>query len=300
MDNYRDVPAIPVEPTLLVDLPCETGEGPLWDDRTQTLTWNDIPPGTLYRYTPVTGNNEVIYQHEASIGGHTLQEDGSLVIFAAEGKILTLRGGETTTILESIPEVVGSRFNDVAAGPRGEVFCGTMPLKLGDARFYRLDPDGLLHLVWDDIGLSNGIGFSPDEETMYLSDSDNRVVYRSDYNKAFGSLSNREVLIRLEDDIAVPDGMTVDANGDLWVAVWDGSCLLHYSAAGELLDKVEFPVKKVSSINFGGGDFGTAYVTTAGGPNRDGDDGPLAGSLFSVDIPGVQGKSDYRSKILLS
>lgn len=280
-------------------MPCETGEGPLWDDRSHSLTWNNIPPGTLYRYTPASGNNEVIYQHDAAIGGHTVQEDGSLVIFAADGMILTLRDGETTAILESIPEVVGSRFNDVAAGPRGEVFCGTMPLKLGDARLYRLDPDGLLHLVWDDIGLSNGIGFSPDEQTMYLSDSNNRVVYRADYEKTFGSLSNREVLIRLQDDVAVPDGMTVDANGDLWVAVWDGSCLLHYSAEGELINKVNFPVKKVSSVNFGGEDFGTAFVTTAGGLNRDGDDGPLAGSLFSVNIPSVLGKPDYRSRILL-
>lgn len=299
MDNYRDTPVIPVEPELLVDLPCETGEGPLWDDRTHSLTWNDIPPGTLYRYKPENGVNEVIFQHDAAIGGHTLQEDGSLVIFAEDGKILTLRDGETTTILESIQEVVGSRFNDVAAGPRGEVFCGTMPLKLGDARLYRLDPDGLLHLVWDDIGLSNGIGFSPDEKTMYLSDSDNRIVYRADYDKNFGSLTNREVLIRLDSDSAVPDGMTVDANGDLWIAVWDGNCLLHYSADGGLIDKVNFPVKKVSSVNFGGADFGTAYVTTAGGNNRDGDDGPLAGSLFSVDLPGIKGKSDYRSRILL-
>lgn len=299
MDKYRDTPALPVDPIVLVDLPCETGEGPLWDDRTQTLTWNDIPPGTLYRYSPATSSNVVEYQHHDSIGGHTLQEDGSLVIFAADGMILTLRDGETTTILESIPEVVGSRFNDVAAGPRGEVFCGTMPLKLGDARLYRLDPDGLLHLVWDDIALSNGIGFSPDEKTMYLCDSDNRVVYRAAYDRTDGYLREREILIQLDDEIAVPDGMTVDVNGDLWIAVWNGNCVLHYSAEGELIDKINFPVKKVSSINFGGHDFGTAYVTTAGGPNRDGDDGPLAGSLFAVDMAGVRGKSDFRSRILI-
>ena len=299
MNNYRDTPVISADPVVLVDLPSETGEGPLWDDRRQSLTWNDIPPGTLYRYNPASSSNVVEYQHDASIGGHTLQQDGSLVIFASDGKILILRDGETTTILESIPEVVGSRFNDVAAGPRGEVFCGTMPLKLGDARLYRLDPDGLLHLVWDDLSLSNGIGFSPDEKTFYLADSNNRLIYRADYDAVDGSLANREVLIRLEDDSAVPDGMTVDANGDLWVAVFNGNCVLHYSADGKLIDKVMFPVKKVTSINFGGRDFGTAFVTTGGGPNRDGDEGPLAGSLFSVDTAGVKGKSDFRSSILL-
>ena len=299
MDSYRDIPMISVDPDVLVDLPCETGEGPLWDDRNQSLTWNDIPPGTLYRYTPATGENVVIHQHDDAIGGHTLQEDGSLVVFAADGFIFTLRNGVTNTVVLSVREVVGSRFNDVASGPNGEVFCGTMPLNDGDARLYRLDPDGSLHLIWDDIGLSNGIGFSPDEKTMYLSDSNKRVIYRADYDKSDSSLANREVLIRLDSDSAVPDGMTVDANGDLWVAVWDGNCMLHYSPEGEIIDKMNFPVKKISSVNFGGSDFGTAFVTTAGGKNRDGDDGAMAGSLFAVDLPGVRGKSDYRSRILL-
>lgn len=299
MDNYRDTPLLSVTPRVVVDLPCETGEGPLWDDRTQTLTWNDIPPGTLYRYNPAIGQNTVVHQHDDSIGGHTLQEDGSLVIFAADGYIFTLRNGESTTVVYSIPEVVGSRFNDVAAGPSGEIFCGTMPLQNHDARLYRLDPDGTLNLIWDDLGLSNGIGFGLDETTFYLSDSDNRVVYRADYDAHTSDLTNREVLIRLDSDSAVPDGMTVDANGDLWIAVWDGNCLLHYSAEGELLEKVNFPVRKVSSINFGGEGFGTAFVTTAGGPGRAEGEGDFAGSLFAVELAGVSGKPDFRSRILL-
>ncbi len=299
MERYQDVKEIDATLEVVVDLPCETGEGPLWDDRTQTLTWNDIPPGTLYRYDPASDENEVIYQHSASIGGHTLQEDSSLVLFCTDGRILKLRDGDTEVLVESIPEVVGSRFNDVAADPLGGVFCGTMPLVNGDARLYRLAPDGSLTLVWNDLGLSNGIGFGPDNAVMYLSDSDNRVVYRADFDTSTAELSNREILISLNDDVAVPDGMTVDANGDLWIAVWDGSCLLHYSVDGELLDKLTFPVKKVSSINFGGDDFATAYITTAGGTNRGGDDGKLAGSLFKTSISGVSGRSDFRSRILL-
>lgn len=299
MKNYRDTAVISVEPRVVVDLPCETGEGPLWDGRTQTLTWNDIPAGTLYRYSPRTGANGIEHQHEGSIGGHTLQTDGSLVLFGDNGGIHILRNGKLVQVIASIPAVAGSRFNDVAADPTGGVFCGTMPLETGPAHLYRLETNGKLKLVWDDLGLSNGIGFSPNEKTFYLSDSNNRLVYRADYDKSNGSLSNREVLIRLDDEQAVPDGMTVDLRGDLWIAVWDGSCMLHYSANGELIDKLNFPVKKVSSVNFGGNDFGTAYVTTAGGQNRDGDDSPRAGSLFAVEIPGVRGKSEYRSRILL-
>lgn len=295
MHNYRHIPAIPADPVVLVNHPSDTGEGPLWDDATSTLTWNDIPAGTLFRYDPALGTNTVVYQHSGAIGGHTLQDDGSLLLFCKDGAVLAWNGDETRVILESIPAVVGSRFNDVISDPAGNVFCGTMPLERGSAHLYKLDTTGELTLIWDDLGLSNGMGFSPDQSTFYLSDSDNRVVYRADYHD--GEVDNREVLIRLHDEAAVPDGMTVDANGDLWVAVWDGSCLLHYSAAGDLIDKVMFPVMKISSISFGNVDFSTAFVTTAGGKNRDGDDGGLAGSLFSVQISGVRGKSEFRSRI---
>jgi D-xylonolactonase len=297
MDNYRDVPVVPMDPVLLEDHPSDTGEGPLWDDTTNTLTWNDIPAGTLFRYDPARRTNVVIYQHTAQIGGHTLQADGSLVLFSEHGQILLWKNGSLETIVDSIPEVTGSRFNDVIADPAGNVFCGTMPLENGAATLYRLDTTGKLTTVWDDLTLSNGMGFSPDQRTFYLSDSDSRTVYRAEY--ANGELHNREVLIRLDDDQAVPDGMTVDGNGDLWVAVWDGSCLLHYSDTGDLIDKVMFPVRKVSSLSFGNTNYGTAFVTTAGGKNRDGEDGPLAGSLFAVDIPDVHGKPDFRSRILL-
>lgn len=297
MNNYRQTPIIPVDPEVLVNHPSDTGEGPLWDDVTATLTWNDIPAGTLFRFDPARKTNTVIYQHDGQIGGHTLQDDGSLVVFCTDGKILLWNEGDTRVLVDSIPEVVGSRFNDVIAAPDGSIFCGTMALSSGHAHLYRLDRSGHLSLVWNDLLLSNGMGFSPDQKAFYLSDSDLRTVFRADYDD--GVLSNREVLIRLDDDVAVPDGMTVDANGDIWLAVWNGSCLLHYTAEGELVDKIMFPVKKVSSINFGLENYATAFVTTAGGKNRDGDDGSLAGSLFAVQIPGVSGKSEFRSRIFL-
>lgn len=293
------LPIIDALPEVVIDLPCDTGEGPLWDERTQTLTWNDIPAGTLYRYDPADGSNTVIYQHTAAIGGHVLQEDGSLVLFSADGEIILLRSGVAEAIVPTIPEVVGSRFNDVIAEPTGSVYCGTMPLAGGSAHLYRLHTDGSLELVWDDLGLGNGMGFSPDLTTFYHSDSNRRTVLRADFNQETGVVSNRSVLFALESDVAVPDGMTVDASGDIWLAVWDGACLLHYSAEGEPLGRIPFPVKKVSSIVFGGPELGTAYVTTAGGLNRSGEDGPLAGSLFSVRISGVGGKAEFRSRILL-
>lgn len=297
MQNYRHVPQIQVDPVVLVNHPSHTGEGPLWDGATNTLTWNDIPAGTLFRYDPARETNTMIYQHHAQIGGHTLQADGSLLLFSEHGQILKWTTDEIETIVKDIPAVKGSRFNDVIADPDGNVFCGTMALERGTAHLYKLDRNGDLSLVWDDLTLSNGMGFSPDQRTFYLSDSDRRTIFRADFNE--GELTHRDVLIELDDDTAVPDGMTVDANGDIWVAVWDGSCLLHYSANGDLKDKVMFPVKKISSINFGLENYATAFVTTAGGQNRDGDDGALAGSLFFVQVPGVTGKPDFLSRVRL-
>lgn len=297
MKNYRHVPIIQINPIVLVDHASQTGEGPLWDDATNTLTWNDIPAGTLFRYDPALDENTVIYQHDGQIGGHTLQADGSLLLFCKDGQILKWADGSIETIVDEIEAVKGSRFNDVIADPDGGVFCGTMLLESGSAHLYRLNRDGELCVVWDDLMLSNGMGFSPDQKTFYLSDSDLRVVYRANYDE--GEVTDREVLIELDDEHAVPDGMTVDANGDIWLAVWDGSCLLHYSAAGELKNKVMFPVKKISSINFGLDNHATGFVTTAGGTNRSGDDGALAGSLFSVQITEVNGKSEFNSRVLL-
>lgn len=287
-------------PTLLVDMPCETGEGPLWHEKGQFLTWLDIPAGRLYLYEPGSGINTLIYEHDGSIGGHTHQADGSMLLFSDDGTILHLKDGEVSTLVERIEAVVGSRFNDVIVDPEGRVFCGTMPLGEegdGPAHLYRLNHDGSLHLVWDDLTLSNGMGFSPDLSTFYLSDSDGKRIFRADYDRQTGNVSNREVLIQLDtSEDAVCDGMTLDANGMLWVALWDGQGLQAFTPDGNPHAFVPFPVRKVSSITFGGANHDVAYVTTAGGSERGEHEGKLAGSLFSVDLQ-TSGRPEFISRI---
>ena len=125
-------PAIEVaEIHTLVDLPCETGEGPLWHESSHTLCWVDIPAGTLYRFEPVTGMNGVIYQHTGSIGGFTIQEDDSLVIFSDDGAIARFQEGEVETIIPGIEALGGSRFNDVIADPEGRIFCTHLARTIG-------------------------------------------------------------------------------------------------------------------------------------------------------------------------
>lgn len=283
-------------PEMVVDLPSATGEGPLWNQRDLNVYWVDIPPGRLYRFDPESGENTVAYQHNASIGGYTFQADGSILLFCAKGQILRWREEEITTVVHEIPEESGGRFNDVIAGPDGHVFCGTMPTANGQARLYRLNLDGSLTTLFDDVGLSNGFGFSPDNRTMYHTDTNKRVIYRLDYALGTGEISNRRVVVQVPAGEGAPDGMATDAEGAIWSARWDGHAIFKYSPEGDVLGKVLLPVRKVSSLTFGGDDLGTAYVTTAGGGDRGTVEGMHAGSLYRIDL-GVKGRPAFLSRI---
>lgn len=286
-------------PELVVDEPCGTGEGPLWKEDEGALYWVDIPTGRLFRYTPSTGTNELIHEHDGMIGGYTFQADGSILLFGVRGQIVRWTAGVLETVVTDIPGERDGRFNDVIADPLGRVFCGTMPTDAHLARLYRLELDGSLTELFDDIGLSNGLGFSPDDRVLYHTDSNHRRIFRLDYDVATGNVGNRATLIETPDDGSVPDGMTVDITGAIWSARWDGHALYRYSAEGRMLGRAPFPVRKVSSVAFGDENYATAYVTTAGGDQRGDVEGEMAGSLYRIDL-GVRGRAPFRSRIGLA
>lgn len=298
MPRSDDAPILDVgTPEVLVDLPCETGEGPLWHDDEQALYWLDIPPGRVYRYDPATGTNELAYEHDGAVGGFTIQEDGALLLFCAADRVLRWHDGDVTTIINEVVDLRHTRFNDVIADPAGRVYCGTMPGENRRAALYWLDRDGSLTLLFDDIGLSNGMGFTADGKTMFHTDTDFRTIYRLEYDQATGQLSDRQPLVRTPAENGAPDGMAVDAEGTIWSARWGGWGLFRYNANGELLGSVPMPAANISSITFGGPDYGTAFVTTAtAGQPRGSDIGELAGSLFSIDL-GVRGRPPFRSRL---
>ncbi|MCC6705745.1 MAG: SMP-30/gluconolactonase/LRE family protein [Thermomicrobiales bacterium] len=288
--------AVPLrpEPEMIADTLCKTGEGPMWHPVEKRVYWVDIPNGTLYRYDPDTGEHEQFLQ-SGVIGGYTFQADGGILLFQERGAIRLYKNGELTTIVEEIPEEREGRFNDVIADPEGRVYCGTMPIGDRPGKLYRLERDGSLHVAFEDAGLSNGIGFSPDLSLVYHSDSDKRLITRSRYNRSTGELTERTVWHRTKDGDGLPDGMTVDADGYVWSAQWDGSCLLRLDLDGNEVDRVTFPANKVSSIIFGGEDYLDAYVTTANVNGRE-TEGPGAGALFRVQL-GVAGKPEFFSRI---
>ncbi len=283
-----------MEPELIADYECVTGEGPLWHPDEGRLYWVDIPKGRLFRYCPATGEHEMCYEGE-QIGGFTIQQDGSLLLFMARGAVAVWRDGQLDPMINELPGETNSRFNDVIADPLGGVFCGTMPAGDRLGRLYRMDTDGHVTEVLDGIGCSNGMGFTPDRTGMYYIDSPKHEVYLFDYDAATGAISNQRVFVRTPDDAGVPDGMTVDVEGGVWVAKWDGGCAVRYLPDGTEDRRIEFPARQVSCVTFGGDDYADMYATTAGGQDR-AKNGPGAGALFRVDA-GVGGVPEFRSRI---
>ena len=284
-------------PELLTDYACQTGEGPLYHPDENRVYWTDIPAGRLFRYDLATGKHEICYEGEP-VGGMTLQSDGSLLLFQAKGAVRVWRDGIVKTILENIPEELDNRFNDVIADPEGRVYCGVMTAPSHPGRLYRLDPDGTLTQLLDGIGTSNGMGFTPDGKKMYYTDTRAHRIYLFDYDRATGAITNQRdfVVVPDKEGEGRPDGMTVDAEGNIWGARWDGGCLVRYSPEGVETLRVPFPAKKVSCVTFGGANYDTMFVTTAGGDKKE-TDGALAGSIFRLKIDGVRGVPEFRSKI---
>ncbi|HEU5423928.1 MAG TPA: SMP-30/gluconolactonase/LRE family protein [Nitrolancea sp.] len=285
-----------MEPELVADFDCVTGENPLWHPGEQRLYWIDIGTCRLFRYDPADGHAEQVYQAPEAIGGFTVQADGALLLFMAHGAIHTWREGAVTVIRDELPEARDSRFNDVQADPEGRVFAGVMPSQDHPGMLYRLDRDGTLTKLLDGLGIPNGMGFTPDLRQLYFTDSTSRTIYLFDYDRASGALRHQRVFVQLpRDSPEQPDGLTTDTAGGVWSARWDGSALYRFAPDGTVAARVGFPARKVSCPAFGGRDYTDLYVTTAGG-NHKATEGQGAGALFRLR-PGLRGMADFPSRV---
>ncbi|MEL7405765.1 MAG: SMP-30/gluconolactonase/LRE family protein, partial [Cyanobacteria bacterium J06558_2] len=208
-------------PQLLIDCNNSNAENPLWHPKHQSLYWTDIPCGRMFRYDFTTDTYKQIYSGEP-VGGFTIQEDGSLLLFKTKGTVEIWHQGQTATVVDSIPEAEDTRFNDAIADLEGRVYSGTIATENTPGKLYLFDTDGSYKVVAEDILLPNGMGFNRDYSRLYFTDSHRRTVSRFDCDRATGELSNRQVLIKIADDEGLPDGLTVDNEDYIWSARWDG------------------------------------------------------------------------------
>lgn len=281
-------------PELIANYQCRIGENPLWNPIDHRLYWCDIPAGRIFRYEPESGGHECCFQGDV-IGGFTIENDGALLLFMAHGVVRRWLNGTLTTIVSEISEERESRFNDVIADPMGRVYCGTTSSSSRPGRLYRLDRDRSFTVMAEGVLCSNGVAFSPDHRKMYYVDSCVREVYEFDFDLDTGSLRNKRLFVRTSEADGLPDGMTVDAEGCLWLAQWDGSCVVRYRPDAKEDHRIAIPARKVSSLTFGGQNYSDIYVTTAGGDSP-AENGEMAGALFRLNV-GVRGVAEFFSRI---
>jgi D-xylonolactonase len=287
---------------LAADTCCEVGEGPLWHPGVNLLFFLDIPPGAIYSYDPATSQCRRFSQGRPT-GGMTLQEDGRILLFQ-DGRVSRLELDGTQHELARGLCPGNERFNDVIADPKGRVFAGAMG---GNGRLYRFDLDGRIEELFDGLVVPNGMGFSPDVETFYFTESAAHTIYRFDYDRSTGAITNRRVLVEVPKSDGLPDGMTVDAEGFIWTALWFGGRLQRYAPDGTLDREFYLPVNQTSCVTFGGFDFSDMYVTTAASagadefkpPGYDPALHPRGGALYKCRIPGISGRPEFRSRLYL-
>ncbi len=281
--------------TAATDAAYDLAEGILWDDRAGLVRWVDIWAGTVLSGRLHDGRLEDVVGLELgqTAGAVALAEDGGLLIAAARGLATVSPTGEVSIGPDLLGDRTAVRFNDGSIDPQGRFVAGTIALTGGEPgveQLLRISPDGTVELLRSELGLSNGVAFSPDGGTVYHVDTLARTISSHSYGP--GTFDADEPWTTVLDDLpAHPDGLTVDVTGALWVAQWGGGCARRYTPDGELLDVVEVDAAQASCPGFVGPDLATLAITTAQEGLAEFDD--QAGAIFVADV-GVTGLPSYR------
>jgi sugar lactone lactonase YvrE len=265
------------------------GEGPRWDAGSSRLIWVDIEGRSLHVFAP-GGEDRAILFDDRVCAAAPYDGDRLLVALARRLVVVDL-GDESVKSLVEIPHGPELRLNDGACDPRGRFWVGSMALdeRPGAGALYRYAA-GSLDRVLDDVSLSNGIAWTADATRMYYVDSPTYRIDVLDFDVASGEVSGRRPLVELTREEGIPDGLCVDDDGCIWVALWGGWSLRRYTPDGVLDRIVEVPAAQVTACCFGGDDGRSLYITTAvhGLTAEERAAQPLAGSLFVADV-GVAG-----------
>lgn len=272
------------------------GEGPVWDERDGVLWWLDIPGQALHRFDPAAGHDDATalgYQ----VGALVLRTSGGLVLATPQGfEAFDPDRGERSLLVAADADNPLTRMNDGKCDPAGRFYAGTMAYDgaAGAGAFYRLDPDLAVTKLFGDTTISNGLAWSADGATLYYIDSMTHRVDAFDVDLATGALDGRRPFVHIDATPGVPDGMCIDEDGFLWVALFDGAAVHRYSPSGDLDRIVEVPALQVTCCAFGGPDYDELYITTAAQNMSDEDRRlqPDAGSMFRLR-PGVAGPPPY-------
>ena len=270
-------------------------EGPVWDQRVQRLVWVDIMNNAVHVFDPQSGEDRAVDVGQP-VGAAALRESGGLVLALRDGFALMNAelDGQVQWVARVEDDIPTSRMNDGKCDAAGRFWAGTMAFDVtpGVGGLYRLDHDYRVTRMLSDVTLSNGLDWSPDNRTMYYVDSTTQRIDALEFDLASGQLGERRPFIEVPEDVGLPDGMTVDAEGGVWLALHGGGAIRRYTPDGRLDRVISLPVKHVTCCAFGGPDFDDLYITSMT-YRLPVEDQPLAGSLFRVR-PGVRGRPSFR------
>ncbi len=293
---------------LIVNNSDRCGEAPIWDTAQRRLIWADITAGLMYEHQPASGETKT-FARDIAVSGIALNSDGRLVIAGSRGILLWRRSGDEQTVV-STHDGETLNFNDILADPQGRIYAGTYYWGANGmerpGKLYLIETNGTARVVDEGIELSNGLGLSPDNRTLYFSDTIARKIYAYDVDSTSGVLKNKRVFVHVPRDEGIPDGLTVDAEGFVWNAQWYGSQVVRYDPEGKVERRIAIPAKQTSSIAFGGDDLTDLYITTAAEgwpsehmpPGYDPHSGAVGGPLYRIRLGPIRGRPENRAALL--
>jgi sugar lactone lactonase YvrE len=274
----------------------QLAECPRWDPEQQMLFWVDIDAGRLHGFDPKTGVDRFL-QLDEEIGCFALRASGGFVAGLRSGFVTidSLDGG-LHAIADPEQDKPEQRFNDGRCDPAGRFIAGTMNPNKDEysGHFYSLDSEHRVQQLVGNNWTSNGLAFSPDGKTLYYSDTPRHLIFACDYDVTTGRVSNQREFIRFPLGYGRPDGAAVDSEGFYWSALYGGGRIVRISPAGKIVNTIAVPAKNPTMVAFGGKDLKTLYITTAASKSeQEKSQYPLAGSIFSVELP-VAGLADAK------
>lgn len=287
MKLVTEYQVLPVE---LADL----GEGPVWDDQLNRLLWVDIVNGKVLAWYPETSQTET-YSFTGQIGALALTPQSNHVVAATDTGfvLLDLDTGKRIDIGDPEADLRDNRFNDGKCDSRGRFWAGSLNEEgRNDAALYMLDRSGTISKKIEGVSCSNGLAWSADDRTFYYIDTPTQQVVAYDFDVATAKIANRRVVINVPSSDGWPDGMTIDGEGMLWVALWGGWKVVRWNPhTGEKIQEIKLPVSQVTSCTFGGRNLQDLYITSArkGLTTSELVLEPHAGALFVAKGVGVQG-----------
>lgn len=283
------------EVRVVADARCTIGEGPIWHPDESALYWVDIAGRAIHRHDPAAGET-ARFPVDDEIGTLGLSTGSGWIAAGRRGVFrIHLPEGRIEMIADPEAHLPASRFNDGKVDRQGRFWAGTMTPSDSVSALYRLQQDLTLTRMDGPFTITNGIGWSPRGDVMYVVDSMRYVIHRYAFDATRGELGERGDLIRFDRADGIPDGLTVDEQGDVWCAMYGGGAVRRIDTGGTVREVVRLPVTRVTSCAFGGPDYDTLYITSAReGLNADQSRAePLAGAVFACR-PGRTGRPEPR------